>query len=405
MSGLIEIFQKEVLPVDFLNNKERLTCCGYYLVLLSALVSAVFPKFLYTASYVALMLAAFRFYKFKERIKIDWVLMFGIIIFFSGLLISSSFAPNYPRGYEVIEYFFKNMWPFLISGLFVNTRRQLIGVLTVLVFSIAVPSVYAAFQGFRGEDRAGAYFSHVNRLAFFLDIYIPLLYVLIIDKAILSVKRKLFAGTVLMFAILALVYTGTRGAWLAIGFTFLIYALIKIRHNKRIGIALCIALILLSASLVLSDKAGDRFATLFDPNFVSNSERILIWQSAVDMWRDYPITGVGLNNFKQMEEIYLSPLHKEPFHNHAHNVFLNFLAETGLVGLVGLVSLFACIFYRLTRSINNPVVLAVLLITGNLLLHGLVDYNFYHQASMLVYWFILGLSIASTKILYLESRE
>lgn len=385
--------------MDFLRNEEKFNRYGYYLVLLSALASALVPQFLYTCSYVAMVLALLRYYRFKTGIKLDRVIIFGIIAFLAGLLISSSFAPNWPKGYSVIEYFFKIMWPFLITSLFVNNRRQLVGAITVLAISIAGPSGYAVFQGLSGEVRAGAQFSHVNRLAFFLDIYIPLLYVATIEKDLLPRKCRIFTGAVLAVAILALVYTGTRGAWLAVGLTFMAYALLKIRDNKKLGIALCLVFVILASALLSSEPVRDRFATIFNPQFSSNSERVLIWESAVAMWRDYPLTGVGLNNFKKMEEIYLSPLHKEPFHNHAHNIFLNFLAETGLVGLIGFLSLFACILYRMALHSRSPLMTAALLITCNLLLHGLVDYNFYHRASMQAYWFVMGLSIASAKIL------
>ncbi|HMM19890.1 MAG TPA: O-antigen ligase family protein [Selenomonadales bacterium] len=385
--------------MGFLSNEEEFSRYGYYLVLLAALASAIVPKFMHSVSYVAIAFALLRYYKFKVGIKPDRVIMSGIIAFLTGLLIASSFAPNWPKGYSVVEYFFKIMWPFLITSLFVSNRRQLVGVITVLAISIAGPSGYAIFQGLSGEVRAGAHFSHVNRLAFFLDIYIPLLYVATIEKNILPRKCRIFTGAVLAVAIPALVYTGTRGAWLAVGLTFMAYALLKIRDNKKLGIALCLVFVILASALLSSEPVRDRFATIFNPQFSSNSERVLIWESAVAMWRDYPLTGVGLDNFEKMEEIYLSPLHKEPIHTHAHNIFLNFLAETGLVGLSGFLGLFACILCRLARHSRNPLMTAAILITCNLLLHGLVDNNFYHQASMQAYWFVLGLSIASVKIL------
>lgn len=384
--------------MDFLQNEEKFNRYGYGLVLLAALASTILPNVLANLSYLALALAFLRYYKFKTEIKLDRVVIIGLAVFLLGMLVSSSFAPNWPKGYKQVNYYFFIFLPFLMTSLFVDNRRHLAVAITLLAISISVPSGYAIFQGLSGHERPSAYFNHVNRLAFFLETYIPLLYIATLEKGILPRNYRLVTGAVLAAAIVALMYTGTRGAWLAVGLTFIAYVLTKIRDNKKLGIALCLAFIILSASFLSSAQVRGRFDTLFDPQFQSNSERILIWESAIAMWRDYPITGVGLNNFRHMEETYLSPLHKEIFHNHAHNIFLNFLAETGLIGLSGLLSLFACVLYRLARNIKNPVVLAALLITCNLLLHGLVDYSFYFKPVMQAYWFILGLAFASGKI-------
>lgn len=384
--------------MEFLWNEEKFNRYGYYLVLLVALASALSPKLVANCSYLAIPLALFRYYKFKVGIKLDPVIKFGIIVFFIGLLISSSFAPNWPQGYQVTYTFFQTMWPLLITFLFVNTRRQLVTVITVLAISIGVSSGYGAFQGLNGTSRVSAFFYYVNAFAFFLDIYIPLLFVVTIEKDLLPRKYRIVTGVVLVFAIMALIYTESRGAWLAIGLTFLAYAIMKIRENKKLGIVLCLAFVILSAAFLQSDRIQNRLESIFNPRLISNTERILMWESAVAMWRDYPLVGVGLSNYKTMNEKYISPLHKEKNHPHAHNNFLNVLAETGLLGISGFLILFACILYQSVRKIKNPLMKAALLITSTFLLHGLVDYNFNYRSAMQAYWFILGLSFASIRI-------
>ncbi|MBP2656383.1 MAG: hypothetical protein H6Q73_3952 [Firmicutes bacterium] len=383
-----------------LNNEEKFNRYGYYLAGLAALASVIAPNIMRVCSYLVIILVFLRYYNCKIGIKLDSILKIGILTFFIGLFLASSFAPNWSKDYHETYTFFEIMWPFLISYAFVNNRRQMVVVVTLLAISIGVAAVYGIYQGLDGDTvRVTAFFSHPNRLALFLDIYIPLLYIATFERDILPRNGRIVTSIILIFAIMALILTGTRGAWLAVGITFIAYAMMKIKYNKKIGAVLCLIFLLLVVSLLHVDQVRSRVDTLFDPQFVSNSERVLIWESAVAMWRDYPITGVGLSSFKAQEVKYISPLHKEVTAQHAHNNFLNFLAVTGVIGLIAYVVLFTCIIYQLIRYRKNPLAIAVLISTCNLLLNGLVDYTFGYRPAMQAYWFTLGLSLVSVKIL------
>ncbi len=75
-------------------------------------------------------------------------------------------------------------------------------------------------------------------------------------------------------------------------------------------------------------------------------DRPKIWKVSVDIFKDYPLTGVGLDNFAEVSKKYnfkqtkgLANYYKVP--QQAHNDYLKFIGETGLPGLLLLaVSLF-----------------------------------------------------------------
>jgi O-antigen ligase len=69
-----------------------------------------------------------------------------------------------------------------------------------------------------------------------------------------------------------------------------------------------------------------------DANF-SVIERIAHWQAALGMWRDHLWLGVGAGNFAVVYDDYNLPRWYEAL-GHAHNVYLNFAAEAGLLGLL-----------------------------------------------------------------------
>lgn len=67
-----------------------------------------------------------------------------------------------------------------------------------------------------------------------------------------------------------------------------------------------------------------------DANF-SVLERLAHWRAGLAMFRDYPWLGVGIGNFAVRYAEYALPHWYVPL-GHAHNAFINFLAETGILG-------------------------------------------------------------------------
>lgn len=101
------------------------------------------------------------------------------------------------------------------------------------------------------------------------------------------------------------------------------------------------------------------------------------------MFLDHPIAGIGLLHFNEVyTAYYLSPLAKEPGLPHPHNLFLNFLSETGIIGLSAYLSMIfvqmkLCIeFNNRNKDINGqyitlPIVYLVAVV--GMLAHGMVD--------------------------------
>ena len=80
-------------------------------------------------------------------------------------------------------------------------------------------------------------------------------------------------------------------------------------------------------------------------------DRLTIWRTAFDVWRDNPIFGVGLGNFRdhamQRQIDLLVPLGYESFH--AHNTYIELLVDTGLVGLLTYLGFLVAILTALLR--------------------------------------------------------
>jgi O-antigen ligase len=88
-----------------------------------------------------------------------------------------------------------------------------------------------------------------------------------------------------------------------------------------------------------------RSVGITDVNF-STLERIAHWKAAVDMWRSRFWFGVGLGGYASAYPDFNLPAWILPL-GHAHNIYLNMLAETGLLGLCAYLLLLGLLLFRL----------------------------------------------------------
>ena len=85
-----------------------------------------------------------------------------------------------------------------------------------------------------------------------------------------------------------------------------------------------------------------RLGSAFDPASASNTERLHMWDAGVRMFRDHPITGVGLMDLHDVYERYRPPAAREGA-GHLHSVFVQIAATMGLMGLVAFGFLYAAL--------------------------------------------------------------
>lgn len=165
-------------------------------------------------------------------------------------------------------------------------------------------------------------------------------------------ELKLAKRTVVAWAVLiavALVLSRTRGAW--IGFVAAAVALARLRPRAvkaLAGIGLGAAIVIALMSLVFPLDILSRFASIVDTTNNSNHGRIELWTVALQMFRDHPLLGVGNNNYRTLFDAYHPEMVLwEHSWGSAHNIYLHYLAERGLVGLASLLALFAAVFQAL----------------------------------------------------------
>jgi putative inorganic carbon (HCO3(-)) transporter len=208
------------------------------------------------------------------------------------------------------------------------------------------------------------------------------------------VAALLALGALAGLLLAALLMSWSRGAWLGFGAAVVVIALAWPRR-WWVGVALvggglllgaaALRFNLLPASISTRLTGFTDFVQTFDVRGVDiNSanyavlERLAHWQTAQEMARYHPILGVGFGNYEPVYPGY-ALINWEAALGHAHNYYLNLLAETGVIGLAAYGALWIAIIgltWRVTRRATGWARGAALGLIGawaHLSVHHLVD--------------------------------
>jgi O-antigen ligase len=226
-----------------------------------------------------------------------------------------------------------------------------------------------------------------NQLAGYLEIVLPtLLAVRLTRGANVVLDLVLLAGT------FAAVLTFSRGGLggLALGFLTVVFAFIRPDLIRRfvalIGASSGIFTILFAAAVV----AGKVDTARLGPDAFSGlGTRTQLWRAALAMWRGHPLLGVGAGNF----ELEISDVGASGIRTHANSLYLQALAEGGIV-LFGLtLAAFIVVANALLRYVRSPLALGALGATVALGVHQVFDDLFFFPKVGELWWLLVGAAI------------
>lgn len=348
--------------------------------------------------------------KTLPEINSEYIKIFGVYFLCQFLIAMLSIEP--PISFREVAGEIHRCFPFFFALLFVKSKYQLRNILIVILFCNIIDDFMGCYQKFfLGMDRPPAFNKSPTFFGSFLLMQFPT-QLFIAFLPIMPTWCKRLAIFACALTIFSLGISFTRGAWIA--FIFLI-AVFLIMEKKYRMVTLKFSAIFLVAAMIFfatSHDAQDRLKTLGNANYQSNSERILMWKSAIEIFKDYPIHGAGQKMFFNLyNEKYISPDAKErrtdtnPGHTHPHNNFLYEATEGGIIGLFAFVMFhgyFLMKFYKLYRQDKSgwkisAGLTAFLILTG-LLAEGMTDTNMNQVAIMREYWLIVGLMIVAHKL-------
>jgi putative inorganic carbon (hco3(-)) transporter len=223
-----------------------------------------------------------------------------------------------------------------------------------------------------------------------------------------------------MASLMALVLTGSRGGYLAIAAMILITFLYlghllwhepelrKKYQLKALWIFVLAGVVLAAAfALMTSAPLRARVTSMFTlRGDSSNSYRMNVWMSAVEMIKDNWLVGIGPGNetFKHVYGLYMIPGYNALS---AYSIFLEMWVEQGILGIIAFALLIITMMLRSALSFYTAQPLVQKITIGFLLagvvgsvIYGLFDTIWYRPSVNLLFWlFVAGLSVYSSDAL------
>jgi O-antigen ligase len=199
----------------------------------------------------------------------------------------------------------------------------------------------------------------------------------------------------------ALVLSASRGGIISFLFEFaLLGFLLRVpkRGKKQLLKAIGLALVagLLAAWLGVGWTV-ERFESLTSGE-ISRDRRVSMFKDTWQIFLHHPWAGTGLGTLETVYPRYES-YYDGLVVDHAHNDYLELLADTGMVGGVSVLGFIALLFRRglfHLRSAKNPVsrsfYAGALVACAGLLLHSLVDFNMHIPSNVLLFLLLAALA-------------
>ena len=143
----------------------------------------------------------------------------------------------------------------------------------------------------------------------------------------------------------------------------------------------------------------DRLYSQLTKGVTGSETRYPIFASAFYTWLENPLFGIGSGEFKIIDITKYFPGNVEVHVGHAHNTFLTFLTEKGIVALLAYLVFQLSLFIKFIKNFrqNSIVFLAFLMLMANNII-SLANTTFHHENAllMLLFW-ALALSAIDEK--------
>ncbi|MBI3004380.1 MAG: O-antigen ligase family protein [Ignavibacteriales bacterium] len=289
------------------------------------------------------------------------------------------------------EKTYLNLAYMFLAGLMINTCYGLAqSIIGVELWRGAPLDLFYGIYRIVGFQNFYLTFAAFVLASFFLSLNLSL---------VLKGKARIVVATFALLSAVALIETYARSIWLALLVTVPVFVLLKLRKTRILFISIFIGAV--GAILILVPTIRDRALSIVD--IQGNQTRINLWRTSINIFKDFPLTGVGEDNFDYYFEKYRAGGFYDTTVN-PHNDYLNVLVSSGIPGLVSFLALWFITLregYRTARSaLQTPsqavIVGATLTITG--ILVGSFFQNYYGTfANCLEWWFLAGLIFAGRR--------
>ncbi len=294
---------------------------------------------------------------FKETILIPVLAVISVFFSREGVTSWNNFSAFWVFfSYPVLYYSVQNL-----------DYRYIEKALNISIVVSVVLSVYAIVQHFTGLNLFGnvvrhspdgvrylstAQFNKHSTFAFtttfilsYTIIRLFMHQISVREKILLAISSVIMLYAVLFSYVRAPIITAIAGATLIL---FLI-------RKKYILYPISVVFLILFSLYIISPSVITKYTESISAQSESGWQRLFIYKRALEMYADNPGTGIGFGNFTHYTYMFFDSLYRDfQVRCHAHNLYLQYLLEMGVIGFVFILYLIFS-FSRFSFSIRRKI--------------------------------------------------
>lgn len=348
---------------------------------------------------IAILLSIFYIWKHRHDLyvpsyvkKYSKTFALMLLLLLSSAVLTNNIAVGLP---EFINVWLWRIPVFFVIALCIRDKKTLFTMLAVFFVDFGIDNLVAFYQHVSGmTDRGWGFGSSVLTISGLMVMLVPIFCVILLDSA--------FPSYVKASALWALGCVGfgmygnqSRGSWL---FNMIMVPIVSLPYIlKRFG---CVVAVLATlGGIVWGFSTQPQYVARFESitnttTDGSNLGRFDVWTSSINMFKDHPVTGVGIGQWRTIYEAsYRLPTENQHLY-HAHNNFIQLLGEVGLLGLLGVLIFYGSIIvdnFVVWFKKRDPYSLcAMIAVICYVFVFGQVEYTLDNSSGMRIMYFMLA---------------
>ena len=348
---------------------------------------------------IAILLSIFYIWKHRHGLyvpsyvkKYSKTFALMLLLLLPSAVLTNNIAVGLP---EFINVWLWRIPVFFVIALCIRDKKTLFTMLAVFFVDFGIDNLVAFYQHVSGmTDRGWGFGSSVLTISGLMVMLVPIFCVILLDSA--------FPSYVKASALWALGCVGygmygnqSRGSWL---FNMIMVPIVSLPYIlKRFGCVVAVLVVL--GGVVWGFSTQPQYVARFESitnttTDASNLGRFDVWISSINMFKDHPVTGVGIGQWRTIYEAsYRLPTENQHLY-HAHNNFIQLLGEVGLLGLLGVLIFYGSIvvdnFVVWFKNRDPYSLCAMIAVICYVFVFGQVEYTLDNSSGMRIMYFMLA---------------
>ena len=348
---------------------------------------------------IAILLSIFYIWKHRHGLyvpsyvkKYSKTFALMLLLLLPSAVLTNNIAVGLP---EFINVWLWRIPVFFVIALCIRDKKTLFTMLAVFFVDFGIDNLVAFYQHVSGmTDRGWGFGSSVLTIAGLMVMLGPIFCVILLDSA--------FPNYVKASALWALGCVGfgmygnqSRGSWL---FSMIMVPIVSLPYILKRFIYVVVVLAALGG-VVWGFSTQPQYVARFESitnttTDGSNLGRFDVWTSSINMFKDHPVTGVGIGQWRTIYEAsYRLPPENQHLY-HAHNNFIQLLGEVGLLGLLGVLIFYGSIiidnFVVWFKNRDPYSLCAMIAVICYVFVFGQVEYTLDNSSGIRIMYFMLA---------------